>query len=333
MKSIDLLIQGNILVAWAVLIISFIVLARCAGLFVDSAVAIAHKLKVPQLVIGIVLVSFATTAPELTVSLMSALRGNPEIALGNAVGSVICDDGLALALAAVFSVSAIAVIPAVLKTSGLFLIGIELVAFLFVAFDYSLSRVEGIVLVALFAGYIWFLYYQHKKGAIMDTGESEEAVEKAVGSMVKIVFLFVVAVAGIIIASDFVITSAITIATWFHVPKTVIALTMIALGTSIPEVATCIAAARKKAGAIGVGNIIGADIMNICWVAGASAIANDLTITRKEVYFMFPAMFVIVGSMLIMLRLGYKLTKAKGIVLLGLYAVYLVTSFILFPPH
>ena len=327
------MIQNNILVAWAVLIISFIILARCADLFVDSAVAIAHKLQVPQLVIGIVLVSFATTAPELTVSLMSALRGNPEIALCNAVGSVICDDGLALALAAVFSVSAIAVIPAVLKTSGLFLIGIEVIAFLFVAFDYTLSRAEGIILVILFAGYIGLLYFQHKRGVTMDTEEVEGAAEKAAGSMAKIIILFIMAVAGIIIASDFVITSAVSIASWFNVPKTVIALTMIALGTSIPEVATCIAAVRKNAGAIGVGNIIGADIMNICWVAGASAIANDLTITAKEVYFMFPAMFVIVGSMLIMLRLGYKLTRTNGIVLLGLYAAYLVTSFMLFPPH
>ena len=330
MEIIHHYIESNLLVAWLVLAAGFYVLATCADLFVDSSVSLAHKLKIPKLVIGIVLVSFATTAPELAVSLMSALRGNPEIALGNAVGSVICDDGLALALAGILAVTPIAVIPAVLKTSGLFLLGIEVVAFLFVAFDYSLSRAEGIVLVALFAGYLWLLYSQHRKGNYQDSDDTAEAAHHERTSMGKIILFFILALAGIIIASEFVITSSVTIARSFHIPEAVIALTLIALGTSIPEVATCVAAARKKEGAIAVGNIIGADILNICWVAGASAIANTLTISRKEIYFMFPAMFIIVGAMLLMLWRGYRLTKAKGLVLLGLYGVYLGSFFVLF---
>ena len=154
METIQAAIQSNLILAWAVILVAFVILARCAGLFVDAAVRIANRLQVPKLVIGIVLVSLATTAPELSVSLMSALRGQPEMALGNAVGSVICDDGLALALAGVLAVAPIMVMPIVLKTSGFFLILVQLLAFAFVAFDGTLGRAEGAMLIGLFAALV-----------------------------------------------------------------------------------------------------------------------------------------------------------------------------------
>lgn len=332
METLHLAIQNNLILAWITIIIAFVVLARCADLFVDTAVRIANRLQVPKLVIGIVLVSLATTAPELSVSLMSALRGQPEMALGNAIGSVICDDGLALGLAGAVSVAPIVIMPIVLRTSGFFLILVQLLAFVFVAFDGALERAEGALLLGLFAAYIYFLYHQHKRGRFKDGLEATE-VEGPRKSRTRLAVAFIIAVAGIIVASEFVITSATAIAMSFGMPEAVIALTLVALGTSIPEVATCIAAARKKQGAIAVGNILGADIMNICWVAGASSVANDLVLSKKQIFFMFPSMFVIVGAMLIMLRLGYRLTRKKGLILLGLYGVYLASFFKLFPPH
>ena len=137
---------------------------------------------------------------------------------------------------------------------------------------------------------------------------------------------------GIIGSSHFIINAAVEIAEMFNIPETVIALTLIALGTSIPEIATCIIAARKGHGEIAIGNIIGADILNICWVAGASALANPLTVGRKEIFFMFPAMFVIVGAMLLMIRMGYKLKRIHGFILLGLYIIYIILLIIIFPP-
>lgn len=332
METVQLAIQSNLILAWITIIIAFVILARCADLFVDSAIRIANRLQVPKLVIGIVLVSLATTAPELSVSLMSALRGQPEMALGNAVGSVICDDGLALAMAGVMSVAPIMVMPIVLRTSGFFLILVQLLAFVFVAFDGTLERAEGALLLGLFGAYLFFLYHQHRRGRLKDGLEAAEVVGPR-KSALRLAFAFVVAVAGIIAASEFVITSATAIARSFGIPEAVIALTLVALGTSIPEVATCIAAARKKEGAIAVGNILGADIMNICWVAGASSIANDLALSKKQIFFMFPAMFVIVGAMLIMLRMGYRLTRKKGFILLAFYVVYLASFFKLFPPQ
>ncbi len=324
MAGIEYYIQTNLTVAWVAITVSFVILFKCADIFVDSSVALANRFRIPKLIIGILLVSLATTAPELSVSLMAALRGSPEMALGNAIGSVICDDGLALGLAGIVSVAPVAVIPSVLKSSGIFLIVISIIIFLFVVFDQTLSRWEGVMLVLMFAGYMAFLFRQAKRGGFPDEPESgHEDV-----SMIKLVVVFVFALAGIIAASEFIITSATTIALSFNISEAVIALTLVAFGTSVPEIATCITAARKGEGAIAVGNILGADIMNICWVAGASAIANDLTISSRDIAFMFPSMFVIVGTMLFLLRLGYSLTRVKGLILFGLYILYLTGFFI-----
>ena len=124
--------------------------------------------------------------------------------------------------------------------------------------------------------------------------------------------------------------NAVTIARTLHIPETVIALTLVALGTSIPEVATSISAALKGHGELSAGNILGANIMNICWVAGASAMANPLPLTARQVFVMFPAMFVIVLAKLLMLRMGWRLTRVQGVILLVLYAGYLAASFLVF---
>jgi cation:H+ antiporter len=328
---IEAAIEQNVLIAVLILVASFAVLAKSADLFVDSAIGLAWRFKIPKLLIGIVLVSLATTAPELSVSLLAALRGSPEMALGNAIGSVICDDGLALGLAGLATAAPILVIPAVLHTSGVFLICTQILLFLFVIGDHTLNRWEGAVLVALMVGYLAFMYRRHRAGHFVEDGIEEVEPPKSV-LFTTLIPVFVVGLIGIILASELVITSATTLAHFAGIPDAVIALTLVALGTSIPEVATCVTAARKNEGAIAVGNILGADILNICWVAGASAIANDLTLGRREILFMYPAMFIIVAAMLVMLRTGYRLTHRKGAALLALYILYIASFFLVFRP-
>jgi cation:H+ antiporter len=177
-----------------------------------------------------------------------------------------------------------------------------------------------------------FLFIQHKRGAYDATAELDELERPKELAVPVMCLLFLVGLGGIVLASEFIVASATTIALSFKIPTSVVAQVLVAFGTSIPEVATCITAARKGHGSLAVGNILGADIMNICWVAGASAIANDLTLGSKELFFMFPAMFVVVGTMLIALRMGYTLTKKKSAVIFGVYLLYLATTFILFPP-
>jgi len=329
-RLFTLISDGHPLVAWGVLAFFFWILAKCADLFVDSAVVIAERLKIPKVVIGLVLVSLATTAPELTVSMMSALQGNPEMALGNAIGSVICNCGLALALCGFLSPLPIPVPRKALWSAGGFLIGISILTAVFVAVDNTLSSAEGAVLVALFFGYLGYLFVDHrndKRNATLDLETFEDEKELP---LFKQLVLFAVGVLGIVVSSKFIIVSATSIAVSFHIPQSVIALTLVALGTSIPEVATSITAARKGQGELAIGNILGANIMNVCWVAGASAMANELTLQRREILFMFPAMFIMVAFTLFFLKSGGKLSRREGLQLLVLYLLYLASFAVIF---
>lgn len=332
MAEITTFIATHLLVAWVVLLVCFAVLAKAADFFVDSSVGLAERFKIPKLVIGIVLVSLATTAPELSVSMMAALQGRPEMALGNAIGSVVCNSGLALALCGMVSATAIPIIPHVRRVSGGFLLAVSTLTFGFVAFDGTLNRWEGIVLVLLFFGYLGFLIHQHRLGKFQDDIDLEVLESERFFPLPKLFGIFAGALVGILIASRFIIISATTIAHSLGIPNAVIALTLIALGTSIPEIATSIAAARKREGELAVGNIIGANIMNICWVAGASAVANNLALSFKEVLFMFPVMFIMLIAMLTMMKSGDRVTRKEGFVLFALYVAYLVSFFVVFPP-
>jgi cation:H+ antiporter len=327
------IIQSHTGLAVLVMLAAFFLLAKCASVFVDSSVAIANRLQVPKLVIGIVLVSLATTTPELSVSLVAALRGKAEMALGNAIGSVIVDDGLALPLAGLFATAPILIYPRVLRTSGVFLLVVSVICFVFVAGDLTLSRWEGAVLVALFLGYAAYLVRQHQRGAYLDDVDMDEVEKAAHLPLTRSIVLFIVAIGGIVLCGDLIVASATRIARTLGISEAVIALTLVAAGTSIPEMATCVVAARKGHGALAVGNIIGADILNVCWIAGASALANDLTLSAREVRFMFPWMFVIVGAMLGMLRWRHRLTRGKSLALLILFVVYLVSFAFVFPPQ
>lgn len=332
MHFIHGVIEGSQVVAWIVMIGGFVILARCADVFVESAVSLAEKFRIPKLVIGIVLVSFATTAPELSVSALSAFRGRPQIALGNAVGSVLCNTGLGLSLCALFSAAAVPVIPHVLKTAGAFFAVVAAAAFACTLFDYTLNAWEGGVLVAAFFIYIAMLFRQHRRGVFNAEDEFEEGEVHPEFPLRRLAGLFALGLGGILLSSDLIVTSAVTIAHGLGVPDSIVALTLVAFGTSVPEVATCITAARKRHGALAIGNIMGANIMNICWVAGASAIVNPLVLTRREIYFMFPVMFVMTMASLFMLRAGWRLTRRQGFVLLTLYVLYLAASVWVFKP-
>ena len=187
--------------------------------------------------------------------------------------------------------------------------------------------------MTIFVVYIsQLLYSSRKKDGDTETLDPQHK-DHSKDSMVKLSIFFVISLAALIFASDIIVSSATTIARGLNIPEFIIAVTMVALGTSVPEIATCITAARRGEGALAVGNILGADVLNICWVAGASAIANDLTVhPPRQAHLMILSMVIIVSAMLIMLRWGHSLTRRKGVVLLAMYVVYLVASFLFFPP-
>ncbi|KMQ52863.1 Inner membrane protein YrbG, predicted calcium/sodium:proton antiporter [Chitinispirillum alkaliphilum] len=336
MDFIQGIVTGNVLLAWLLLVAAFILLTKSADLFVESAVVIADRFGIPKLIIGIVLVSLATSAPEITVSIIAALRGRPEMALGNAIGSVICNDGLALGMAGLIATGAIAIQPQVLKTAGVFLLLSQALTFIFVLNDYTIQRWQGAILALILTIYIITFYFQNQRSkTVFETQELmeiEEEIEKDKSKpLLLYVLFFLLALGGIIISSEIIVTSSIMIASRLAIPESVIALTVIALGTSLPEIATSIVAVRKGHGELAVGNILGSDILNICFVIGVSSIVNPLTLTRREAFFMFPWMFIVVGAMFLMLRTGYRLTRKKGIVLISVYLLYLLSFFLIFP--
>ena len=275
----------ELLEAILLLVVSFAVLAKCADWLVDGAIDVAYHLKVPTILIGIVLVSLGTTVPELAVSVQAALIGEAAISLGNAVGSVIYDDGLALPLVALFAPTVVLIDRTVLRSAAIFLIAVDVMAY-YLCSDGALTRGEGVVLVGGFFLYLGYAYWEQKgrssRGEVAGAGEAPEPSGR---SIQRILFLFILGLAGVLISSRLIVDNGLTIAVAMGVPKAVMALLFVALGTSIPEVATCIVAARRGQGALAVGNILGADILNVCWIAGAAAIVNALVVHPDVIHF------------------------------------------------
>jgi len=305
-------------------IISFILLFKSANFFVDGASGIARVLDIPKMLTGIVLVGLATTAPEFIVSVLAAAKHHPEIALGNAIGSVICDDGLALGLAAVLAPSVILVNCRLLKRVGIFLISIDLFAY-FLSRNGRIGQVEGLILVSLLVLY-FMLLYKNRKFSNKDKVSSRPKKEH----LKKPVLLFGAGLAGVIVSGNIIVESAIYIARYFSINEIIIGSTIIAIGTSLPEISTCIIAVRKGEGEIAVGNIIGADVLNILWIIGISAIVNPIYVELDIINFVFPFMILIVVVMLAAMLFKCRLEKWKGFVLLGLYVAYLYLTIQLF---
>ena len=325
------LIPDHIAAHAAVIPVAFALLIYSAGFLVDGAVGIAHRTGLPKIIVGIVVVGLATTAPELAVSVAAALRGSPEIALGNAVGSVIVDDGAAIGLGMVLAPAAVAINPRIMRSVGVFVPAAGVAAFL-LALNGTIGRREGAFLLAVYVVYMVVLIVTHRRQAA--EGESPDDAELAEhvkpGGIGRQVLRLAGGVAGVLLASELLVPSAQFIALELGVPEAIIGLTIIAVGTSLPEIATCVSASRKGHGDLAFGDILGADILNVLWIIGASALVNPISVERQVVLFSFPWMFAVVGAMLGLVWIGYSLRRWKGVVLLALFAVYLASTIVLF---
>ena len=321
---------------FAAFLVAFVILFKSATFFVDGACGIARILNVPKMVIGIVLVGVGTTAPEFGVTLIAAIRGSGEIAIGNAIGSVICDDGIALALAAIVAPGVIFVNCRILKAAGLFLIAIDVLAYI-LARDGRLGRLEGLCLVLILCVYYVFVIvgqrrYRslHQKNGTGAPGPGLEPSGQADANLRRSAMLFLAGLIGVGSMSFVVVEAAIKIALYFKISEIIIGSTIVAIGTSLPEISTCITAALKGEGEIAVGDIIGADILNILWIIGVASLVKPIEVEPDIINFAFPFMILVVVVMLLLLRIGCRLEKYKGFVLLGLYGVYVYLTLKLF---
>jgi len=317
--------------------IALYVLAKGADILVDEAVALSVKWGIPKMVIGATIVSLGTTLPEAAVSVGAALQGNPELALGNAVGSIICDTALIIGLASFIAPLSFDKKATKLQgwfqfSAGLLLIAVSIpwlsLNSIFTS-DGNIQQYVGFFFVILLIVYIVFSMKNVKNDNSPDS-LVEEISEHESGSATLVFFKMIAGIALIIISSKVLIPTVEISAIRVGIPQSIIAATLVAFGTSLPELVTAVTAARKGHGELAIGNIIGADILNVLFVVGVSAsvTSKGLLVPSSFFIFQFPvmmfALLVFRGSTLIAKK---AVTRRYGIILFGIYIVYLISSF------
>lgn len=306
----------NIFIAIALLIVGFVMLTKGADWFVDGSSALAFQLGIPQLVIGLTIVAMGTSAPEAAVSITSALKGNEGITVGNVVGSNIMNILLILGIASV-------IVPlAVQKSTRMIEIPYMIaITVLFGVLGYTgemVTRVEGGILWIAFLIYLGYLLWMAKKGK-----EDNEPDEKQKSLPVQLLMILAGLIC-IVLGSDFVVDGATEIAKVIGISDRIIGLTIVAFGTSLPELVTSIAAARRGNADIAIGNIVGSNVFNILFVAGTSALISPIVFESKFVLDTAVATATAVLLLVCVCNKEGKLKRSGGIIMLAAYAAYFV---------
>jgi len=310
------------------------VLSKGADWMIDGVVHLAQRTGLPKIVIGATIVSLGTTMPEAFVSVMAAFMGEPGLALGNGVGSIIADTGLILGLTII--IAAVPINRFILNRMGwvqvaaaTLLVVIALVLATVSSGVPKLPRWVGFLFLFLLAVYLYLGYLWAKQGnaAALISESSQEMLD-----LLPIRLCWVMLVGGlvlVILAARVLVPAAAEIAFRMGVPEDVIAATMVALGTSLPELTTAIAAVRKGHPEIALGNVVGADVLNCLFVIGAAATARPLEIPSNFFYFHFPAMLAILYCFRGFIAFTRKpvFQRWQGAVLLGIYVVYVVSQY------
>lgn len=302
----------EILLQLLLLVVGFTMLVKGADWFVDGASGIATKLKIPQLVIGLTIVAMGTSAPEAAVSITAALKGSADITIGNIVGSNILNILIILGLSALVTPLAVAKstikvdIPVVIAITGILL---------WMGYDGEVSMLEGILLLLIFVSYIGYLMYV----AFKERKENDEEVKNI--SIVKACVWTVVGLGLIVWGSDVAVGAATKIAKILGLSERFIGLTIVALGTSLPELFTSVMAAKKGNVDIAIGNIVGSNIFNILFVVGLSALVIPVPFAAG---FRFDAIVATLAAVMLLLCVlkNKRLERWAGILMLISYAAY-----------
>lgn len=306
----------------------------CGGdLFVAAAVRIAAFLRMPRVVIGSTIVSLATTMPELVVSIIAAARGNPGLAVGSAIGSCVCNIGLILGITA--TIKRVDIHPRALRTALLTMLGLGLTLFL-MTINLALERWQGMLLllagVAYFACDFMDAARQRKPAEVAEARAIEKAVTKGLAwfqTPPGTVAQFTLGAGLVVFGSRLLVDAAVSLAGALGIPPLVIGLTVVAVGTSLPELVTAVGSARREVSDLSVGNILGANIANLSLIIGVAAALTPVTMTRLTQLFDFPALLVLMGVLVWRLWTQHRLTRREGVILLASYAAYITTVVVL----
>jgi cation:H+ antiporter len=321
-------------VLFAIVIVMFFTLSKGADILVEEAVTLSIRWRVSKIIIGATVVSLGTTLPEASVSVLAAINGNPDLALGNAVGSIICDTGLILGIAAMMSplplnkkvinkqgtiqfLSGLLLVMATLPFSDLARIG---------TVDGHLNQLWGFAFIGLLVLYI-LRTIKWGKSAV---GDIVEEIELDDSSNIIVVLKVLMGIAIVILSSKLLIPSVEIMAVRVGIPQSIIAATLVAFGTSLPELVTSITAVRRGHGELAIGNVIGADILNVLFVVGvaSSVTPSGLAVPIYFYKLQFPVMIGVLGVFKLFTIFSKKeISRVQGGILFTIYLAYTFYSY------
>ena len=304
-----------------ILIAGFAMLIKGSDFFVDGASGIADKFGIPQLVIGLTIVAFGTSAPEAAVSISAGLKGTAGLAIGNVLGSNILNILLILGITSV--ISSLAVQKSTYKYEMPFVILITVVLGVLGYIGGKLSRIDGVILLALFSAFLVYLVRMSKSGQNQSPECENQNVIKKKKNIWLFILMTVIGLVMIVWGSQLTVDSASAIAAAFGMSERLIGLTIVAFGTSLPELCTSVVAARKGNADIAVGNIVGSNIFNILFILGITAVITDIPF---ESGFVFDSVIATATALLLLaitlLNKEKKLKRPGGVIMLISYAAY-----------
>jgi cation:H+ antiporter len=307
------------------LIAGLIILIAGGEFLVRGGVSLAGHLKISTLVVGVTVISFGTSAPELVVSLDAALSNHPDISLGNVIGSNISN--IALVLGLTILITPYFVNPKSVLKDWIMMVGVTMLFILFLLSGERLSRLEGIVLFVLLVSFIWHSVQKSRRE--IRSGNGQTAIAKY--SLPVTIIIIILASASLVLGADLLVKGASAIAANFGITERAISVSVIALGTSLPELATSAVAAARKENEISLGNIIGSNIFNLLGILGLSAVVKsihvrDLKVINSDIWWMLGISILL--FVLILPLKGSKLSRWKGALLVTIYLIYIYTVFI-----
>lgn len=313
----------EIALQFLILVVGFVLLIKGADWFVDGAAGIADKFGIPQIIIGLTIVAFGTSAPEAAVSITAALDGSAGIGVGNIVGSNILNVLLILGLTSV--ITPVAVQKNTVKYEIPFVIAVTVLLGVLGYIGGSFSKIDGIIFWLVFIGFFVYLIKMAKSGKtdLVDVPD-ENGEQPKKKSVWLLILLTLIGLVMVVLGSNLTVSSASAIAEKFGMSERLIGLTIVAFGTSLPELVTSVMAARKGNADIAVGNIVGSNIFNILFVIGTSALITNIPYGSNFYVDTVVAIVTAVLLLLCVVNKEHKLKRWGGAVMLASYAAYFV---------
>lgn len=304
------------------MVIGLVILGIGGELLVRGAARLARQLGLSPLVVGLTIIAFGTSAPEIAVTMQSAYQGEDDLAIANVVGSCIMNILVVLGVAAL--ARPLRVSRNVIRTDAPAMLFFTALFMLFAVDNQTIDRWEGVLFVAALAVYVLFTYAESRRQPPAIEDEYEQDPRQSGKSRIANSVMVLIGIVALVKGADLIVAGAVGVAEMIGVSTRIIGLTIVALGTSLPELATCVVAARRGQPDIAIGNIIGSNVFNILAVIGITSATFPLDVSRETLFFDAPVMLAAAVIVIPILRTGRMISRREGVLLLGLYGAYLV---------